>query len=140
MDRLGWPEGSFDAAVAVNSIQLWDPLDASIAKVATVLRPQGQLVTPTHAGAIERTGRSIAEWLRRVSGLRAEHGLNNAHHWQAQAENGTSVALTFTKESEPVGQTSQPLACTLGPDDGKGVDGIHRGGGGRKAGSVLVDG
>lgn len=46
--RLPWPDDYFDGATAVNSIQLWDPLAASAAEVARVLRPGGRLVTITH--------------------------------------------------------------------------------------------
>lgn len=46
--NLPWPDDHFDGATAVNSIQLWDPLAASAAEVARVLRPGARLVTVTH--------------------------------------------------------------------------------------------
>jgi hypothetical protein len=44
------PNGAFHGAIAVNSIQLWEPLDDSIGEVARTLRPGGRLVALTHAG------------------------------------------------------------------------------------------
>lgn len=42
--RLPWPDGTFDAAVALHSFQFWaDPL-AAAREVLRVLRPQGRLV------------------------------------------------------------------------------------------------
>lgn len=71
-----------------------------------VLRPE--LVTLTHAWAIERTGRSVAEWVRWLSGLCAEHGLAGDRHWRARAEHGTSVALRVVKEDAAVRRASLP--------------------------------
>src|SRR5947209_580172 len=52
-DCLPWPGGHFDGAIGVNSIHLWRPLEASVAEVARVLRPEGRLVTLTHDWAIK---------------------------------------------------------------------------------------
>jgi arsenite methyltransferase len=45
---------TFDAAVAVNSHQLWHPHDATTHTVASALRSRGRLVTVTHDWAIEK--------------------------------------------------------------------------------------
>lgn len=97
-DRLPWPDESFDGAVAVNSIQLWEPLDGSLAEVARVLRPGARLVTLTHDWAVRRrAGRSPEEWLREVSSMGAELGLVNARVWRARAEDGRSVGFAVNR-------------------------------------------
>ncbi|HXQ59308.1 MAG TPA: class I SAM-dependent methyltransferase [Acidimicrobiales bacterium] len=72
-EAIPWPGDSFDAVVAVNSIQLWSPLTAAIAEVARVVRPGGMLVTLTHAWAVEKRT-SLDEWVESASRLLTEHG------------------------------------------------------------------
>jgi SAM-dependent methyltransferase len=96
--HLPVPTGGADGAIAVNSIQLWQPLDDSLAEVARVLRPGGRLVTLTHDWAIERsTGRAPDAWADWVSTLAAPVGLAEPRCWRAKAEKGRSVALVLTK-------------------------------------------
>lgn len=94
-DRLPWPDRSFDAVVAVNSMQLWDPLDTSVAEVARVLRTGGRFVALTHDWAIERNSRGpVASWVELVTQTCARHGLVRASSWRARAEHGRSVAFS----------------------------------------------
>lgn len=96
--RLGAGDGDFDGAVAVNSLQMWEPLADSLAEVARVLRPGGRLVTLTHDWAIERsTGRSVDGWLEHLDGLATAAGLAGLRSWRAQAERGRSVAVELTR-------------------------------------------
>ena len=97
--RLAVDDGDLDGAVAVNSIQMWEPLAGSLAEVARVLRPGGRLVTLTHDWAIERsTGRSVDSWFEHVDGLAASVGLNGLRSWRARSEGGRSVALELTRD------------------------------------------
>jgi len=99
-DALIWGDSSFAGVVAVNSIQMWDPLDASLAEVARVLRPSGRLITLTHDWAIERsTGRSTDAWAEWVRRLATPVGLTELESWRARSERGTSVALTMTRRN-----------------------------------------
>ena len=59
--------------VAVNSAQLWRPLDTAVREVARVTRPGGSLVIITHAWAIEKTS-PVPEWIERMSSLLEERG------------------------------------------------------------------
>jgi arsenite methyltransferase len=56
---------TFDAAVAVNTHQLWQPHAPAAHAVASALRPGGRLVTVTHDWAIEKSV-PIAEWRAQV--------------------------------------------------------------------------
>ena len=96
--RLGVADGHVDGAVAVNSIQMWEPLADSLAEVARVLRPGGRLVTLTHDWAIERsTGRTVDGWIEHVDGLAMAAGLGGLRSWRAKAEGGRSVAVELTR-------------------------------------------
>lgn len=101
-DCLPHAAGTFHGAVAVNSVQLWDPLEASLAEVARVLRPGGRLVALTHDWAIPRsTGRSVEEWFAWAAAIADDHGLGCARTWRANAEKGRSIGFEVTKAQEP---------------------------------------
>lgn len=96
--RLGVADGDLDGAIAVNSIQMWEPLADSLAEVARVLRRGARLVTLTHDWAIERsTGRSVDGWLEQLGGMAALVGLGDLRSWRANAEGGRSVAVELTR-------------------------------------------
>ena len=59
---LSWGAATFDGALAVNSIQMWEPLDRSLAEVARVLRPGSRLVTLTHDWALRRDHPPVDAW------------------------------------------------------------------------------
>jgi arsenite methyltransferase len=46
-EETGCPDGTFDAAISVNNVMLWD-LPAGFAELARVLRPGGRLVVTVH--------------------------------------------------------------------------------------------
>lgn len=93
-DRLPWDRATFDGAIAVNTMQLLDPLEEGIAELARVLRPGARLVTFTHDWAIRRgAGVPVEDWLARMSRLLAAKGFGEPRHWRARAESGRSVVL-----------------------------------------------
>jgi len=97
-DRLDLADASVDGAIAVNSIQLWKPFEASVAEVARVLRPGARLVTYTHDWAIKMsTRREADDWVAHAAAVCAERGLVDARSWRAQAEDGRSVAFCATR-------------------------------------------
>ncbi len=67
-DSIPWPNGTFTGALAVNSVQLWDPLEASVREVVRVLAPGGRLVAITHVWAIREAlpARTMGERHRRA--------------------------------------------------------------------------
>ena len=74
-EAIPWPDNAFNGIVAVNSAQLWRPLNTAVGQVARVTRPGGSLVTITHAWAIEKTC-PVPEWIERMSSLLAESELS----------------------------------------------------------------
>ncbi len=59
---IPWADATFRGVLAVNNLQLWDPLDASLREVARVLGAGGALVTVTHCWSIEKRG-PLNTWL-----------------------------------------------------------------------------
>ncbi|RAG87238.1 SAM-dependent methyltransferase [Streptacidiphilus pinicola] len=57
-DRLPWPDDTFDGVCATNSVQLWQPLDASLSEVRRVLRPGGRLALSVLEHAVLHDGGS----------------------------------------------------------------------------------
>lgn len=92
---LPWDDATFDGAVAVHSIQLWDPRGPSIAEVARVLRPGARLVTLTHAFAVRAIARMPSEaWLREMATALRANGFEDVTHGTGRADRGTVVALS----------------------------------------------
>ena len=97
-DELPWPDRSFDGALAVNSIQMWDPIEASVVEVGRVLRPGAHLVALTHDWAITHdSGRTVDAWFAWMREICCDTGLVDARYWRARAENGRSVAFMVTR-------------------------------------------
>lgn len=49
--HLPWPDGRFDAALSVNNVTLWDPLDACVAELRRVVKTDGTVSIAVHGWA-----------------------------------------------------------------------------------------
>ena len=91
-------DGAFDGAVAVNSIQLWEPFDASMQEVARVLRSGARLVTLTHDWALERsTDTGVDGWAEQIGALCEVSGFILPKVRRGDAEGGRAVVFEATK-------------------------------------------
>ena len=95
-DSIPWPDGTFTGALAVNSIQLWDPLDASAREVVRVLAPRGRLVAITHVWAIEKR-LPLEQWASAVVELLAAAGFDDIAHRTAPFRSGQGLVLRCEK-------------------------------------------
>lgn len=95
-DSVPWPDGTFTGVLAVNSIQLWDPLDASIREVARVLVPGGTLVAVTHVWAIEKRT-PLEDWVGATAELFTAAGFGTMTHRTAPFRSGKGLVLRAEK-------------------------------------------
>ncbi|MGI0053626.1 MAG: class I SAM-dependent methyltransferase [Thermoplasmata archaeon] len=64
--RLPWPGSFFDDVLSANNIQLWDPLETSLAEVARVLKPGGLLLIGVHEWAARGQGGALGRSLEEL--------------------------------------------------------------------------
>ncbi len=93
---IPWPDGTFTGALAVNSIQFWDPLDASVREVGRVLAPGGRLVAITHVWAIEKRF-PLEQWVKAAAELLAAAGFDDVAHRTAPFRSGRGLVLRGEK-------------------------------------------
>ncbi len=100
-EAIPWPDASFDGVVAVNSIQLWEPLTAAVGEVARVLRPGGLLVTVTHAWAVEKIA-PVAEWSATVAILLGRCGFGIVTSDTRRFRTGPALVQQVRREMWPL--------------------------------------
>jgi ubiquinone/menaquinone biosynthesis C-methylase UbiE len=95
-DAIPWPDGTFAGVLAVNSMQLWDPLGASVEEIVRVLAPAGRLVAVTHVWAIEKRS-PLEQWMCDTSELLLGAGFDGIAHRTASFRSGTGLVLRAEK-------------------------------------------
>jgi ubiquinone/menaquinone biosynthesis C-methylase UbiE len=95
-DSIPWPDGNFSGAVAVNCVQLWDPIDASVREVARVLAPAGRFVSTTHVWAIEKRS-PLQQWVSATSELLSGAGFDQIAHRIVSFRSGKGLVLRAEK-------------------------------------------
>jgi ubiquinone/menaquinone biosynthesis C-methylase UbiE len=95
-DSIPWPDGTFTGVLAVNCLQLWDPLDASVREVFRVLAGGGRLVALTHVWAIEKRS-PLEQWMEATSGVLQEAGFVDLGHRTASFRSGQGLVLRADK-------------------------------------------
>jgi ubiquinone/menaquinone biosynthesis C-methylase UbiE len=91
-NALPFANACFDGALAVNSVQLWEPFEPSFVEVARVLRPGAHLVTLTHDWAIAKHAPPDV-WLERAGRALAAAGFVEPRHWSGGARSGKTLGL-----------------------------------------------
>jgi len=89
---IPWPDATFTGVLAVNCMQLWEPLDVALREVARVLAPGGSLVTLTHRWAIEKRA-PLGEWIDATGGLLRRYGLADLTHRTTSFRSGRGLIL-----------------------------------------------
>ena len=91
-EAIPWPDDFFDGAVAVNSIQLWQPFDVSLYEVARVLSPGASLVTVTHCWAVEKRS-PVSLWVKTTTDTMQTHGFEEVTQHTASFRSGEGLVL-----------------------------------------------
>jgi ubiquinone/menaquinone biosynthesis C-methylase UbiE len=89
---IPWRDAAFSGVVAVNSMQLWEPLDVALREVARVLAPGGVLVALTHRWAIEKRA-NLDWWIETTGVLLRRCGLVDITHRTAPLRSGEGLVL-----------------------------------------------
>jgi len=95
-EAIPWPDRAFSGVVAVNSMQLWEPLDDALREVARVLAPGGALVTVTHTWAIEKRA-PLGEWTSSLLPRLERFGLGDVEHRTTGFRSGPGLVLHARK-------------------------------------------
>jgi ubiquinone/menaquinone biosynthesis C-methylase UbiE len=91
-ESIPYPDAAFAGVLAVNSAQLWHPLETAVREVARVLRPGGALVAVTHAWAIEKHA-PLEGWIDTVTALLRGAGLGCVSHSLRDFRSGAGLVL-----------------------------------------------
>jgi ubiquinone/menaquinone biosynthesis C-methylase UbiE len=100
-ESIPWPDAVFTGVLAVNSIQLWDPMEAGVREVARVLAPGGTLVSLTHVWAIEKRA-PLEQWIESAKELLGAYALTDVTHATASFRSGKGLFLRASKPGPAV--------------------------------------
>jgi ubiquinone/menaquinone biosynthesis C-methylase UbiE len=95
-ESIPWPDEAFAGVLAVNSIQLWDSLEAGVREVGRVLAPGGELVTVTHVWAIERRV-PLEQWVGSARDLLVACDFVHVTHSTTRFRSGNGLLLRASK-------------------------------------------
>lgn len=97
-DELSTADGEFDGALAVNSLQMCQPLSAAAKALAARLHPGARLVSLTHDWALARRSGVTAEaFLDAAAATFAAAGFGEIIRGRGEAEKGRIVLFEATK-------------------------------------------
>lgn len=88
---------AFDAALAVNSLQFCDPIEASASHLGALLRPGARLMTLTHAWAFKHHFGELDRYLERMHAAFGSAGFQVDPAFRGEAEKGTIVGFSATR-------------------------------------------
>jgi len=92
-DAIPAGDRAFDGAIAVNVLQLCEPLERTASELARVMKPGARLVSLTHDWAMAQHAGSVEAWLEAARAAFAEAGFEALEDFRAAAEKGRAVAF-----------------------------------------------
>jgi len=92
-DQTPSDDEAFDGAIAVNSLQMCEPIDATAKTLARVLRPGGRFVSLTHDWAGAHHAGSVQGWIDQTIAALTNAGLASARSYRGAAERGRIVVI-----------------------------------------------
>jgi len=92
-EQISAAEESFDGAIAVNALQLCEPIQATARELSRVLRPAAKLVTLTHDWAAARHAGTAERWLTQVTQALEANGFTSLSVGRAKSEKGRALRV-----------------------------------------------
>jgi ubiquinone/menaquinone biosynthesis C-methylase UbiE len=93
-DKIPSPDSYFDGAIAVHTLQLCEPIGATVAELARVMKPAALLVTITHSWAVKKHAESVATWQEAMFSAFETGGFVDLATGLAKAEKGSAILFT----------------------------------------------
>ena len=90
----------FDAALAVNSLQFCDPIEATASHLAALLRPGAKVMTLTHAWAFEHHFGKLDPYIDRLGTAFGTAGFDVDPAFRGDAEKGTIVGFSASRRAD----------------------------------------
>ena len=98
-DRIAAANESFDGAIAVNTLQLCEPIDSTARELSRVLRPGATLVTLTHDWAAARHAGTAERWLVETTQALEANGFVSLNIGRAKSEKGRALRVCALRAS-----------------------------------------
>ncbi len=92
--RLDWPDAFFDAALSLNNVALWEPLDRGLEEVHRVLKPGGRLGLGEHEWAARGQGSTLEALAAQVPAALATAGFSSVQIHHRRHVIGVALYLT----------------------------------------------
>ncbi len=98
-DSIPADDGRFDGALAVNTIQLCEPIESTVAELGRVMAPGSRLVTLTHDWAAAKHAGSSDEWTAATVPAFEKGAFDAVEAGHGKAEKGKIILITATRNS-----------------------------------------
>jgi ubiquinone/menaquinone biosynthesis C-methylase UbiE len=97
LEQLGGADARFDGAVAVNSLQLCEPIEAAVLALSRLMKQEARLVSITHEWAAAKHAGSAASWVKMVEAALVAADFVDVEARKAKAERGRAIMLTAVR-------------------------------------------
>lgn len=85
--------GPFEGALAVNAIQMCEPIDHTARQLRALLAPGARLITITHDWAMKKQAGSVANFVARLGDALTKAGFSQVESRAAIAEKGRAIIV-----------------------------------------------
>lgn len=93
IDTLTEPDNSFDGAIAVNSLQLFEPIQKSLENLRRLLKDGAPFVSITHDWAAAHHAGSAEGWIANMKSNFLGAGFKQVVDFRARAEKNKAIAI-----------------------------------------------
>lgn len=99
-DSIPFQSGTFDGAIAVNAIQLCEPLDISLTEIGRVMKNKAKLVTITHDWAAAKHAGTAENWIASIKSALSSCGFGAIDDFRGKSEGGKAIVVNAIRRVE----------------------------------------